>query len=211
MCFIVENEGPLPARNVVIKINQEFLDNIKEKKDKEWIEAMNTTDLFLASKQQLYFCLGGMPQFDNISKVKAVFDIAYNEEFKEHIEIDIRQYRSSLIYNSALEDISKHLKHLQEDNKKHHSKMEKFMDRPLRLSSIVVYNADEDDKNKRKIYKTICGQAKLNSSQIATIVDMEENYVLEKIIELEKIDKLVTWTTNDNNDLEYDKLLWYRK
>ena len=106
MCFILENEGPLPARNIVVKVNKDFIDNIKDNKDREWIEAMNTTDLFLASKQQLYFCLGGMPQFENVAKVKAVFDISYNEEYNERFEIDIRQYRSTLIYNSALEDIS---------------------------------------------------------------------------------------------------------
>lgn len=30
LCFIIENNGPLPAENVQIKINKEFIENIKK-------------------------------------------------------------------------------------------------------------------------------------------------------------------------------------
>lgn len=205
MCFIVENEGPLPARNVIIKINQEFLDNIKDEKDKEWIEAMNTSDLFLASKQQLYFCLGGMPQFDNVSKVKAIFDITYNGVFEEHIEIDIRQYRSTLIYNSALEDISKHLKQVKEDNKKFYGKLEKILDKPTRFPNID-FIVNEEDSNKKEIYKTVCLNPLLTTSKIAELVKMDEEYVLEKLLELCKIDRIIDYVPD-----EQSRNLWVKR
>lgn len=102
LCFIIENEGPLPAHNVQVKINDDFLDNI-DADDKSRLEELNDATFYLASHQKLTVCLGGQPSFVNISKVVAKFDISY-DEFEEHTEIDLNQYKFLIVYNSPVED-----------------------------------------------------------------------------------------------------------
>ena len=117
MCFIIENEGPQPAKDVKVSINQEFIDNISNADEKRMLMDLNDATFYLASKQKLTVLLGGNPSFNDIAKEIAKIDISYNG-FCEHTEIDINQYRFLIIYNSPVEDISQHLKKIKEDEAK---------------------------------------------------------------------------------------------
>ena len=88
-------------------------------------------------------------------KEKAKFDISYNGIYQDSFEIDIAQYESTLNYNSPWDDISLYLKQIKEDNISYHKKVVDNFKRPIQVSDLVVYEADDDDKVKREIYKSI--------------------------------------------------------
>ena len=209
LCFVFENEGPLPAKNVEIKINKEFIDNISNQSDRDRLEELNDASFYLASKQKITVLLGGQLSFTQIAKVKAEFDITYNG-FNEHTEIDINQYRFLLVYQSSLEDISQHLKHIKEDDKKFHRDILKTISKAPNLQTVIVHNETESDADKFKIYKEVCISPNSTVLQISEKLNMPCDYVLELLIELNKVDRLIGYTFHEVTD-DDKKALWYRK
>lgn len=59
--------------------------------------------------EMLLTIIGETLDFDNAFQKVTKVNIAYNK-YKEYAEIDINQYRFSLIYSSPLEDISQNPK-----------------------------------------------------------------------------------------------------
>lgn len=206
-CFIVENEGVLPARNIVININQSFLENIKKEELRKGLSAINTSDLYLASKQKFIYIIGGPGDYSSMIKEKAKFDISYNGMYQDSFEIDIAQYESTLNYNSPLDDISQYLKQIKEDNISYHKKVVDNFKRPVQVSDLVVYEAADDDKVKREIYKIVCKEPWLTSLQISERLKLDVDVTLEKLIELLKVDKKVDYFPNDD---DY-KHQWYKR
>ena len=51
LCFIIENEGPLPAKDVNIKINKEFIENIVDDNNRNRLFELNKAHMYLASKK----------------------------------------------------------------------------------------------------------------------------------------------------------------
>ena len=92
LCFVIENEGPLPAREVQIKVNEAFLENLSTIEPDNRLEDLNNVALYLASQQKPTLFIGSQVRFTDIAKVPAIFDISYNGTYNEHIEIDISQY-----------------------------------------------------------------------------------------------------------------------
>ncbi len=209
LCFVIENEGPISAENVRIKINKEFINNINNQGDRSRLEELNDAIFYLASKQKITVLLGGQPSFSQIAKVKAKFDISYNF-FNEHTEIDINQYRFLIVYQSSLEDISQHLKHIKEDDKRFHRDMLKAMDKAPKIQNVVVHNETKSDADKFKIFKEICISPNSTALQISEKLDMEKDYVMELLVELNRIDRLVAYTFYEVTDDE-EKALWYRR
>lgn len=209
LCFVIENEGPLPAHDVSIKINKEFIDNIKDVSDRTPLEELNEARFYLASKQRMTILLGGQPAFTNISQEIAKIDIIY-DGYNEHTEIDINQYRFLIVYNSSVEDISQHLKKMKENDEKFHKNILKAMDKAPQIQNLVVHNATEDDANKFKIYKIICLNPHLTYVQIAENLNLDKEYVLNMMHELSKVDRLVAYTFDSTNTSD-ENALWYKR
>lgn len=209
LCFVVENEGPLPAHNVRIKINQKFIDNIKDVSDRKTLEELNEATIYLASKQKMTIFLGGQLSFSDISKEIAKIDIMY-DGYNESTEIDINQYRFLLVYNSSVEDISQHLKKMKQNEENFYKNILKVMDKAPQIQNLIIHNATEDDANKFKIYKTICLEPQMTYIQIAEKVGLDKEYVLNMLLELHKIDRLVTCTYHDAYKSD-ENALWYKR
>lgn len=209
LCFVIENEGPMPAENVRIKINKEFIENINDQSDRSRIEELSNAVLYLASRQKMTILLGGQPSFVEIAKVKAQFDISYNS-FNEHTEIDINEYRFLLVYQSPLEDISQYLKHIKEDDKKFHRDILKTMDKAPKIQNVVVHSETECVADKFQVFKEVCLYPNSTVLQISEKLNMEKDYVMELLVELNKVDGLVAYTFYEVTD-DDEKAVWYRR
>lgn len=209
LCFVIENEGPMPAHDVCININQSFIDNIQDSGDRGRLEELNDASFYLASKQKMTILIGGQPAFANIAKEVAKIDISY-DSFKEHTEIDINQYRFLLVYNSPVEDISQHLKKIRDNDEKFHKKIIKEMEKKPQVQNIVLHKAIVDDANKLKIYKHVCIEPHQTIGQIAEKLEMEKEYVLDLLMELYKVDRLVAFTFH-GVETDDGKALWYKR
>lgn len=208
MCFIIENEGPQPAKDVKVVINQEFIDNISNSDERKMLADLNNATFFLASKQKLTVLLGGNSAFSDIAKEIAKIDISYNG-YTEHTEIDINQYRFLLIYNSPVEDISQHLKKIKENEEKFHKSLLKSMDKPSKIQSVIVHTATEEDAVKFRLYKEVCLNPHSTVIQLAEKIDIDRDYALRLLLELNKVDRLIAFTFHEVTT-DDDKALWYK-
>lgn len=208
MCFIIENEGPQPAKDVKVVINQEFIDNISNSDERKMLADLNNATFFLASKQKLTVLLGGNSAFSDIAKEIAKIDISYNG-YAEHTEIDINQYRFLLIYNSPVEDISQHLKKIKENEEKFHKSLLKSMDKPSKIQSVIVHTATEEDAVKFRLYKEVCLNPHSTVIQLAEKIDIDRDYALRLLLELNKVDRLIAFTFHEVTT-DDDKALWYK-
>ena len=115
LCFVVQNEGTLPAHNVNININQAFIAGIVDSEDRERVKRFGEAKLYLASSQKIYILLGGQPEFTELARNVAEVDISY-DSYTEHTTIDLEQYAMLLVYDSPIEDIAQHLKKIKEND-----------------------------------------------------------------------------------------------
>ena len=205
LCFVVENIGTVAAKDVTIKLNDEFLDNLEKENEQTGLREISESTLFLASHQKFYILLGGQPHFSNIASVTAKFDVLYNGKYNEHTEIDLWQYRYMLTYSSELEDISQHLKHIEHESKLFHDKQIKALSKGGPVS-VLLHSSD--DSKKFEIFKTVCMNPGSTAENIAEIVDTSKEKVLEILVELDRVDKFVQPVVFVDDDF---KSQWYRR
>lgn len=206
LCFVIENVGVSPAHNVSININEDFLNGVDDEKDRNCLEEMTSAKLFLASKQKMYICLGGQPQFTKLAQNVAEIDISY-DGYEEHTSIDLNQYRMFLVYTSPLEDISQHMKKMKENDERFQKNLLKQVGKEYPIQNIVVHPETVDEANKYKIYKAVCCEEKVTANTLAEDMGLEKDYILRLLIELERVDKLIRrFGLEDDYDIE-----WFRK
>lgn len=206
LCFVVENEGASPAHNVSIRINQDFLNGVNEEIEKKQLKGLASSEIYLASKQKMYICLGGQPQFSALAQNIAEIDISY-DGYEEHTSIDLNQYGMFLVYSSPLEDISQHMKKMKENDDRFQKNLLKQIGKEYPIQNIVVHSETEDEANKYKIYKAVCCEEKTTANKLAEDMGLEKDYVLQLLIELERVDRLVRhFGLEDDYDIE-----WFRK
>lgn len=206
LCFIIENEGTSPAHNVRIKINKDFLEGMNDEVDKNRLENLESSELYLASKQKMYILLGGQPEFSKLAQNVAEIDILY-DEYEEHTTIDLNQYGMFLVYSSPLEDISQYMKKIKENDEKFHKSLLKCVEKESSVKNIVVHSETIDEANKYKIFKAVCCERRVTAKNLAENMGLEKDYVLQLLIELECVDRLVS-----HFDAEDDyEIVWYRK
>lgn len=206
LCFVIENEGTSPAHNVSIKINKDFLDGLDEEVEKDCLEKMAGSELYLASKQKIYILLGGQPQFSKLAQNVAEIDIAY-DGYEEHTSIDLNQYGMLLVYSSPLEDISQHMKKMKENDEGFQKSLLKQVGKEYPVQNIVVHSETIDEANKYKIFKAVCCERKTTTNTLAENLELEKDYILRLLIELERVDRLVS-----HFDAEDDyEAVWFRK
>ncbi|MBE7005721.1 MAG: hypothetical protein E7424_01045 [Ruminococcaceae bacterium] len=204
LCFVVENTGPVAASDVQIRINDEFLNNIKDKKEQDSIREITKARLFLSSHQKVFFCLGGQQVFSEIASQTAKIDISYNGKYDEHTEIDLWQYRHLLLYSSELEDISQHLKKLETENKSFHDKFLKENKRTAPIS-VLIHN---DDSKKFALYKAVCMNPGATAKKLAEIVGVPAEEALNILLELDQVDRFIFSSLYAGDDFDAK---WYRR
>ncbi len=190
LCFVVENEGTSPAHNVSIRINQDFINGVDEEIERNRLEKLASSELYLASKQKMFICLGGQPLFTALAQNKAEIDISY-DGYEEHTSIDLNQYGMFLVYSSPLEDISQHMKKMKENDDRFQKNLLKQVGKQYPIQNIIVHPETVDEANKYKIYKTICCEKKTTTNTLAEGLGLEKDYVLQLLIELERVDRLI--------------------
>ena len=206
LCFVVENEGTSPAHNVSIRINQDFLNGVDEEIERNRLEKLASSELYLASKQKMFICLGGQPLFTALAQNKAEIDISY-DGYEEHTSIDLNQYGMFLVYSSPLEDISQHMKKMKENDDRFQKKLLKQVGKEYTIQNMIVHSETIDEANKYKIYKAVCCEGRATANSLAENMGFKKDYVLQLLIELECVDRLV-----GHFGLEYDyDIEWFRK
>ena len=123
LCFSIENIGSVAAKDVSIKLCEEFIKRVEENEAQSNIRKLNDVNLYLAPKQRVTIFIAGQSNFAVVSEVIAKIDIIYNNKFEEHTEIDLSKYSYMLLYDGELGDIANSLKKMQEDNRRFQDKV----------------------------------------------------------------------------------------
>lgn len=103
----IENHGKQIAKNVQVKVIPEFIDNIQDTDAKELINKLCGSTFTLGIGRKWYTFLGSHLELDHLSRVPLCIDISYSDnlaEYKESIQIDLKQYLWTIIYDSSSED-----------------------------------------------------------------------------------------------------------
>jgi hypothetical protein len=118
MCFVIENEGKTAARDIAIRINDSFVENLPDAKMREDMRRLLSSKFYLASGQKLFITLDSQLHFDEVSSEVALIEISYGGKYETEASIDISQYSWMLVYRSAADDSVQHLKKISESLKK---------------------------------------------------------------------------------------------
>lgn len=191
LCFIVENEGPLPAHNVTIRINDVFINNLPSDHAQKSFRELKDANLYLASRQKITLLLGGQPEFSQIAQEKAVIEITY-DTFAETTEIDLEQYGVLLVYNSPLEDISQAIKKANQQDKKFYDTMAQKLSLHDKVLHVISLPSAENDALKYRLYKQICMTPGCTIQSLCDQYSIEKDQILELIAELQQVDKWIT-------------------
>ncbi|MBR0237773.1 MAG: hypothetical protein IJQ39_06775 [Thermoguttaceae bacterium] len=218
LCLKLENIGSEVAKDIKIRINDEFLDNLE--KATHMIHLRETTEatLLLTSHQKRFIPMGTRGWFDQIARVPAIIDISYNDKYEEHTEIDLEQFRYTLTYNSdlgeisqGLKDIEQHFKHiernlkgLEKEAKSYHNNLIEAISKINPVSFLVNTGYE---RRKFETYKAVCLNPDSTTERIAEIVEISKEEALDILMELERVDSLVQSSPCDD-DAFHTK--WYR-
>lgn len=213
LCFVFENVGPLPAEFVRIDINQEFIDNISDDTDSLRLRELSNASLFIASKQKINILLGGQRTFKKIAAVPATITISYNSRYHETTTIDINQYAFMLSYKSSEEDISQHVKKMQEHDVNFHKQLVKAVEdlhSPV-LQNVIVHDEGDSSATKFKILKMVSLNPGIQCFTLSESINEENEKVLALLLELRQLDRLITAIPDEEESQNDYKAHWYRK
>lgn len=204
LCFIVENEGPLPAHNVTIRINDAFINNLSSDHAKKSFRELKDANLYLASRQKITLLLGGQPEFSKIAQEKAVIEITY-DTFAETTEIDLEQYGMLLVYNSPLEDIFQAIKKANQQDKKFYDTMSKKLPLHDKVLHVISLPSTETDALKYRLYKQICMTSGCTIQSLSDQYSIEKDQILKLIAELQQVDKWINVvpSTDVSDEMNY--------
>ena len=199
-----KNIGSEVAKDIKIRINDEFLDNHDKKSDVPLLREVTEATLMLSSYQKLYIPLGGPAVFNEIASVPAKIDISYNGQYEEHTEINLMSFQNTLLYNSELEDISEHLKHIKEEAKTSRNMIIKAISKREPVS-VLLYT---EESKKFETYKAVCLNPGSTTEHLAEIVEISKEYVLNILMELDRVDRFVQVVPCGDDDY---LARWYRR
>ncbi len=212
MCFVIENVGTQPAFDISITLNESFIENIEDIKIKQAVTKLKSSNLFLASKQKVFLFIGSQTEFKAISANKAIFEISYCGQYQDHIEIDLNEYGFMLIYKSPFEDISYHLKKIQEEqNRFENGFLEQVKRHSQYPQTVIVHSATDEDSLKFKIYKTVCVKHRATLKEIADACNLDMEIVHKLLVELYYVDNLVVTYINQNPADFNENTVWLIK
>lgn len=111
----IQNHGKRIAKNVSIKIGDDFIQNVIGQIDKQSLQRLNNASFAIGIGQSWYVCIGSHLELKEMKTKILEITLSYNDDISkycEHITIDFMQYFWSLIYDSPTEDIRKELKQM---------------------------------------------------------------------------------------------------
>lgn len=201
LCFVVENEGPLPAHDVRVTINEDFIDNLPDEGVKNSFRKLKESKLYIASHQKMTLLLDGQPAFSKIAEKVANIQIQY-DGYVENTTIDISQYGLLMVYASAIEDISQNIKKNTEQSKKFYDAFLKKIPAQNHMYNVLMQNASDDDALKYRIYKEICINQGIQIKSLIERFDLEQDKILELLSELQKVDGWIQCLPSDSGQDE---------
>lgn len=201
LCFIVENEGPLPAHDVVIKFNDSFINNLPDTQVKNRFIELKASRLYLASHQKITLLLDGQPMFSKIAEEKAIIEIEY-DSFVEKTEIDIKQYGMLLVYNSPIEDISQKIKKSCEQDKKFYDSLIRTLAPKERVVNVITSEATDDEVIKYRLYKEICMNHGCTIQFLCDHFSEDNDKIINLLIELQQVNGWISLLPSNNLDDE---------
>ena len=210
MCFVIENIGPVAATNINIIINEDFIENLKTIDSRTRLTEQFCSELFLAPYQKVFIFIAGIGSFDKVAEITAKFNITYSgknhHEYNEILEVDLKKYAYTLLYNSELEEISDYLHKIETEDKNLHRKYlnELKNNKPI---NVIVHSANDNSK-KFELYKATCLNPGKNVTELAELVHLTTEETLVILVELEKVDKFIQAYFGNNNTYQNQ---WYRK
>lgn len=196
LCFVVENEGPLPAHDVRVTINEDFIDNLPDEGVKNSFRKLKESKLYIASHQKMTLLLDGQPEFSKIAEKVANIQIQY-DGYVENTTIDISQYGLLMVYASAIEDISQNIKKNTEQSKKFYDAFLKKIPAQNHMYNVLMQSASDDDALKYRIYKEICINQGIQIKSLIERFDLEQDKILELLSELQKVDGWIQCLPSD--------------
>lgn len=116
-CLKIENTGKKLAKNIKLKINEDFLQSIQGVLGNKNLTGLNASIFSLGIGQELFVALCGPRDYGKLCAVPLRVDISYEDDrqvYTGHATIDFSQYEWTLIYESPLGDISEHQKKISE-------------------------------------------------------------------------------------------------
>lgn len=132
----IQNLGHRIAQDVKVHINQDFLDNVPHKFEKEHLQKLCDSSFALGIGKSWYATLGSNLDLRKIGEKILKIDIQYKDglsEYTESIAIDLTQYFWALMYDSPTEDlyqetkkISKALQSMDKSIQKMRQRMDSF-------------------------------------------------------------------------------------
>lgn len=124
----IMNNGNRTAQNVKIEISNEFIDIVPNSACSEHIHSLTSSNFAIGIGQAWYVTIGSIGDFETLALKAIVINYFYSDCFSTYCEtkeIDISQYRWSLIYNSPINDIRGYVKSFSESVKKISDKISK--------------------------------------------------------------------------------------
>jgi hypothetical protein len=109
VCLKIQNTGQKMAHNVNVKMNNDFIEQIKDVHDKTLIQNFIKSSYPLGIGQKWFLLLGSHLDLKNFNKIPICLTISYdhnNESTTKNIAIDLSQYNWMQIYDSPIQDIS---------------------------------------------------------------------------------------------------------
>ena len=108
------------------------------------------------------------------------------------------------------EDSSQYLKKIKEDGARFHEERIKAMDKPPKVQNVVIHSATEDDATKFRLYKEVCLNPHSTVIQLSEELEINKEYSLNILLELNKVDRLITYIFHEET-MGDDKALCYKR
>ena len=99
---------------------------------------------------------------------------------------------------------------IKEDEARFHKELIKAMDKPPKVQNVVIHSATEDDAAKFRLYKEVCLNPYSTVIQLSEKLEIENEYALNMLLELNKVDRLIAYTFHEDTT-DDDKALWYKR
>lgn len=125
----VENTGTKYAHDVNVEINDDFIDQIENQKNRELLVKISTSTYNVGIRQKWYIFICGTNETKILDYIPLQAQISYSDGkqlYEETIKLDFSQYSGMQIYESPIEDIRHYQKNLAENSKKELALLEKI-------------------------------------------------------------------------------------
>lgn len=109
VCLKIQNTGQRMAHNVKVKMNKEFIEQIKNDSDKNSMNNFLKSSYSLGIGQKWFLFLCSHIELNRLNKIPIHLNVSYeydNKTITKDFIIDLEQYNWMLIYDSPTQDIS---------------------------------------------------------------------------------------------------------